>query len=67
MAHFKVGEKVRYIPKHGPIEKGIVKSLPFHTNSSVFVVYNCGGDWENYKNYTAAMTSKTDLVEGWGE
>ena len=31
----------------------------------VRVVYNCAGDWDNFKNYTAALTNLSDLKLGW--
>jgi len=61
---FRIGDRVRYVVAHGKTEKGIVKSysdLP----DSVFVVYNCGGDWDNYWRYTAANTNIRDLKRGW--
>ena len=65
----KVGEEVHYQPEHykadDRFENGIVKSIPEHTNESVFVVYNCGGKWHKYMNYTAALTNKRDLNIGW--
>ncbi len=59
---FKVGDKVTYFAPH-KIEKGIVKSISDENNT--FVVYNCGGDWENYRDYTAARTNNKDLRLGW--
>lgn len=43
-------------------EPGIVKAVEGHV---AFVVYNCGGDWENFENYTAARTNLWDLSFGW--
>jgi len=60
----KVGAKVHYTSPHGKIENGIVKSLS-EDESAAFVVYNCGGDWDNYKNYTAAHTDMKRLTYGW--
>lgn len=57
-----VGQYVFYVPSHGREENGIVKSITEH---GVFVVYNCGGDWENYQDYTAANTNPRDLRFGW--
>lgn len=58
------GTKVHYAPKHrADIENGIVKDV---TEAGVFVVYNCGDDWDNYENYTAALTNPKDLQLGWG-
>lgn len=68
-ATIKIGEKVYYQPKHYKVddkfENGIVKEIPEHTTTSIRVVYNCGGDWKNYKNYTSALTSVDDLYYGW--
>jgi hypothetical protein len=44
-------------------ENGIVKSIS--DEKHVFVVYHCGNDWDNYKNYTAARTHIDDLTKGW--
>lgn len=63
MKHFKIGDKVTYISKYKK-EQGIVKSIS-ELDDFVFVVYNCGGDWDNYQNYTGASTSINDLVVGW--
>lgn len=60
------GDKVHYAPAHykeEQFENGIVKSIA--PNGGVFVVYNCGGEWDKFMNYTAANTSLTDLVIGW--
>lgn len=54
---FNVGDKVTYNKEHG-----IIKTIK---DGNIFVVYNCGGDWGNYENYTAANTSKNKLVRGW--
>ncbi len=72
----KVGDKVHYQPEHyeasGEFENGIVKSIPSFAADSrhdfykcVRVVYNCAGDWDNYKNYTSALTNLRDLKLGW--
>lgn len=57
-----VGEKVTYITPFKK-EHGIIKSLS--DEKHVFVVYNCGGDWDNYQGYTGARTETKDLVLGW--
>ena len=59
MIMFKIGDKVTYKGK----EKGIIKG--FSTFGDVYVVFNCGGDWENYLNYTAARCNELDLIKGW--
>lgn len=61
--NFQIGDKVAYVSDNGKIENGIVKG--FALNGGIFVVYNCAGDWENYKNYTAANTNGADLVHKW--
>jgi len=62
----KIGDEVCYQPQHhSKYENGIVKSIPTHTDQSVFVVYNCGGKWHNFTDYTAALTNIRDLTKGW--
>lgn len=57
----KVGDKVTYDP--GYLEQeGIVKSIQ---GNFAFVVYDCNHDWDNYQNYTWALTSVEDLKPGW--
>ena len=60
-----VGKKVHYKVSHGPIENGVIKSLS--DANHVFVVYNCGGNWMKYHNYTAARTHISDLKLGWSD
>lgn len=69
----QVGDKVHYQPAHygeDQFENGIVKEVPGEDNycpeGSARVVYNCGQDWENYQNYTSALTNGRDLKRGWG-
>ena len=67
---FEKGDKVHYVPMHArkePLTKyntanGIVRSV---TDSGVFVVYHCGGKWDDYENYTSALTDPDDLRHGW--
>ena len=64
----KVGDSVYYQPAHYPHDKwenGVVSSIPSHTTESVFVVYNCGGEWHRCKDFTSAMTQLEDLKVGW--
>lgn len=58
------GTKVHYDNGFGEPTNGIVKSKSMDSNF-VFVVYHCGGDWENYENYTAASTRIENLKIGW--
>lgn len=65
LAEIRVGDKVHYQPSYYDFEKwdnGIVKEI---TEERVFVVFNCAGDWENYKNYTGCLTKIKDLYKGW--
>lgn len=72
----KVGDKVYYQPEHyGDIrwENGLIKEIPdFATDKTVpigynciRVVYNCAGNWINFKIYTSALTNLRDLKLGW--
>ena len=72
----KVGDKVHYQPEHysgGNWENGIIKEVPdFATDETspvgyncIRVVYNCAGDWVNFKNYTSALTNLRDIKLGW--
>lgn len=54
--------KVHYV-SHNKKENGIV--LRAATKYSVYVVYNCDGNWNNYMNYTARLTVLCDLELGW--
>ena len=69
IADLKIGQKVHYQPDHyieeDKWENGVVKSIPEWTTDSAFVVYNCAGEWDNFKNYTAANTNIRDLKLGW--
>jgi len=67
-AQLKIGDKLHYQPDHfkeDEWENGMVKEIPEHTTESVRVVYNCAGDWVNFKNYTSALTNLRDLRLGW--
>lgn len=63
----KKGDKVTYTSKgaNPKIQKGIVKDVVNATLTRV--VYNCGGDWENYENYISQLTTTKDLKSGWNE
>lgn len=66
--NLKVGEKVYYQPVHYPDnqwENGIIKEIPKHTDTAVRVVFHCAGNWEEFQNYTGAMTNLRDLTLGW--
>ena len=58
----KIETPIRVTYYNGHSKKfGIIKSI---TNKGAFVVYNCGGNWKDYKNYTAAFTPFDELVLG---
>jgi len=68
IAELRIGDKVHYQPSHfrkEEWENGMVKEIPNHTNTAIRVVYNCAGDWDNFKDYTSALTDLTDLKMGW--
>ena len=69
ISRLKIGDKVHYVPFKGcnpsQYENGMVKDIPQESYSSVKVVYNCGGDWNNFKNYTASSTPLSKLRIGW--
>lgn len=72
IAKLKVGDEVHYQPKHFAAdewENGLIKEVPDQKSEickgSVRVVYNCAGDWDNFKDYTSALTDITDLKLGW--
>lgn len=77
LSEAKVGDKVCYRPGHylntNQFEDGIIKEIPDSAANNnaygyncVRVVYNCAGDWDNYENYTSALTNVLDLELGWG-
>jgi hypothetical protein len=57
--YVKIGDKVTYKNK----EPGVIKA--FFDDGLVRVVYHCDNDWENYQNYTSALTLTKDLDYGW--
>ncbi len=68
IANLHIGQKVHYQPEHyGETrwENGIIKEIRQDTLDSVWVVYNCGGEWRNYKDYTSAKTNLRDLRLDW--
>lgn len=69
ISKIKIGDKVYYQPKHykpeNEFENGIIKEIPENSLVYVRVVYNCNQDWENYQNYTSALTDINDLYLGW--
>ena len=65
-ATIQVGDKVHFIGFEGQKpENGMVKEIPETMTKYVRVVYKCAGDWENFKNYTSALTDVRSLHKGW--
>ena len=63
---FSEGDRVTYSHRlTSRVEKGIVKSVHDEDPSLVFVVYRCGGNWSNFRNYTGVLTHRDDLKMGW--
>lgn len=69
IAAVRIGDLVHYQPKHyieiGRWENGVVKEIRQGCLDSMWVVYNCGGNWGNFKEYTSAKTNLRDLKLGW--
>ncbi len=66
IAKVKVGDKVHYIPDGSTqYENGVVKEIPDNQFTSVRVVYHCNGEWDNYMDYTSALTPTKHLFTGW--
>ena len=68
ISKLKIGDKVHYQPDHysdDEFENGMVKEIRDNINDSIFVVYNCNGNWNNFRNYTSALTNLRDLKIGW--
>ena len=61
----QIGDKVTYRGYGGHTQEGVVKDIAM--DEDPFVVYNCGGDWENYRDYTGAKTPKGRIKMGWSE
>lgn len=54
----KEGMFVAYVPGYGNPELGRVKSV---RKDTAFVVYNCGGQWNRYEDYTGCSTRISNL------
>ena len=65
-----VGDSVHYVrdgeTDPSRYENGVVKKL-HPDGDKAWVVYNCGGEWHNYQEYTGALTDFSNLREGWHE
>ena len=68
IAKLRIGDKVCYQPDHydeGQWENGMIKEIRDSNMVAVFVVYNCAGNWDRFRDYTSALTNLTDLKIGW--
>lgn len=62
MGEIETGAYVHYKSPHGSKENGRVKSI---NGDTAFVVFNCAGEWEHYRDYTGQSTKIADLSYGW--
>ena len=53
-----IGKWVLYTSSYGKIEKGRIK---FWNKKWIYVVYQCGQDWERFQDYTASVTNPDNL------
>lgn len=68
IAKLSVGDKVYYQPTHYnnyEWENGVIKEVREGVNDAVWVVYQCVGKWDKYREYTSAKTNLRDLKLGW--
>lgn len=69
VASLRIGDKVHYQPEHygdDKWENGIIKVIDTNRQKeSVWVVYNCAGNWGRYQDYTSALTNLRDLKLEW--
>ncbi len=68
ISKLSIGQKVHYKPDHygeDEWENGMVKEVPEWITDAVRVVYNCAGNWEQFMDYTSALTNMRDLYLGW--
>lgn len=58
------GSWVVYEDPHGEDEEGRIKSW---NDKYIYVVYHCGGNWDDFDEYTGVPTSPEDikLVDDW--
>lgn len=64
---FTVGQFVHYTNSAGRIDNGRVKTLHPDRKDAVWVVYNCGENWDMWMNYTGVLSDISNLSPGWKE
>ena len=55
-----IGRWIKYVEFDGSTSSGKIKSFNNETQIA-WVVYDCGGNWSDYRNYTGQATSYRDL------
>lgn len=45
--------------------KGVIKALHPDDPRYVYVVFNCAGDWNNYKDYDSQRVLVSQCTHGW--
>jgi hypothetical protein len=61
-----VGDKLIYQPKHyGSSHYDKCRVAKIIDSERVSIVTICGGDWENYLNYSSQIVAISDLKSGW--
>lgn len=63
----KIGDKVTFWSTGGKLLyiHGIIKSFDDCGDPFVVYRYHCKSDWENFENYSGALTPIEFLIEGW--
>lgn len=61
----KPGDKVHYIKSEGKSENGIIQRMHPTLKNHAWIVFHCGNDWKNYKNYTGMLMSLDLVKKGW--
>ena len=65
---YKVGDLVYYVRDNetdsSKFENGVIKKVR-PDGDKAWVVYNCGGEWYSYQDYTGALTHYSNLRKGW--
>ena len=53
------GEGMEYLSHK--VAKGKIGKIKFRSGSDIYVVYECGGNWNEFKGYIAIPTEAEDL------
>ena len=64
--NLNIGQKVHYTTASGKHYNGIIKGfVQNRIITEVFVVYDCAGNWDAYKDYIGVRTNIKELNPGW--